>query len=316
MLIAYLDEFGHQGPYIRHDHPKYNTHPVFGYGGYVLPSNNVRELGGYFEYLKEKLLSWEIAQSGAHPRRWEKKGSALLTTSNISSYGNEILPALKRLYRKLGRLDGWLFFFGQQKPISPVSVTHETAQVREEHCLIQAINRLGTWAHSVDEELLVIMDATDTENRERAVSTLGKAIYSGLNPDNRSIIEVPVQVDSRLYGTVQFADWTCALLGRLTDYHFAEVSEFAWAVDLGREVFAQVQPTRNSVLWSNSPHKESRCYPRNLLSATKFWEAEARREEREERRRRGNQQMVQKLVNAGSPEFKKMLEEISNGEMS
>ncbi len=24
MLIAYLDEFGHQGPYIRHDHKKFN----------------------------------------------------------------------------------------------------------------------------------------------------------------------------------------------------------------------------------------------------------------------------------------------------
>ena len=83
MLIAYLDEFGHQGPYIRHDHKKFNTHPVFGYAGYLIPSHSVRQFGGYFEYVKEQLLDWEITQANAHPRRWEKKGSALFTTANI-----------------------------------------------------------------------------------------------------------------------------------------------------------------------------------------------------------------------------------------
>lgn len=56
MLIAYLDEFGHQGPYISHSHPKFKTHPAFGYAGYVLPAENVRKLGGYFEHIKENLL--------------------------------------------------------------------------------------------------------------------------------------------------------------------------------------------------------------------------------------------------------------------
>ncbi|UQV54583.1 DUF3800 domain-containing protein [Corynebacterium pseudodiphtheriticum] len=62
MLIAYLDEFGHQGPYISHSHPKFKTHPAFGYAGYVLPAENVRKFGGYFEHIKENLLQWEIQQ--------------------------------------------------------------------------------------------------------------------------------------------------------------------------------------------------------------------------------------------------------------
>ena len=158
MLIAYLDEFGHQGPYIRHDHPKYNTHPCFGYAGFVLPADNVRRMGGHFKYVKEKLLSWEIERSEIPSDQWEKKGSALLTTTNIDQYGAQIMPAIQRIYRKLGRLGGQLFFYGQQKPIGPVSETKEASQDRENHCLIQAINRLGTLASNREERLLGIMD--------------------------------------------------------------------------------------------------------------------------------------------------------------
>lgn len=300
MLIAYLDEFGHQGPYIRHDHKKFNTHPVFGYAGYLIPSHSVRQFGGYFEYVKEQLLDWEITQANAHPRRWEKKGSALFTTANIREYKDEINPATKRLYRKLGNLGGQLFFFGQEKPIGPVSVTKETSQEREEHCLIQAINRLGRIATKANEELLVIMDATDTDNRERAVATLGKTIYSKTNKDNRSIIEVPIQADSHLYGTIQFADWTCALLGRLTDYHFAERSQFAWSVDLCRDVFKRCSPSSNSIIWSNSTDHSLKCSPKHLINTTKFWEIAAEHEARNKRRMQGNQQMLQRIVSAGS----------------
>ena len=53
MLIAYIDEFGHQGPYISHNDKKYGTHPIFGYGGFIIPDYNVRELGGFFEKIKK-----------------------------------------------------------------------------------------------------------------------------------------------------------------------------------------------------------------------------------------------------------------------
>ena len=78
----------------------------------------------------------------------------------------------------MGSLDGQIFYYGQQKPLGPVSQTKETSQDRENHCLIQAINRLGSLASDKGERLLVIMDATDTDNRERAVATLGATIYS------------------------------------------------------------------------------------------------------------------------------------------
>ena len=55
-------------------------------------------MGGYFKYVKEKLLAWEIEHSDIPADRWEKKGSALLTTANISQYSDEIFPALMSIW--------------------------------------------------------------------------------------------------------------------------------------------------------------------------------------------------------------------------
>ena len=316
MLIAYLDEFGHQGPYVDKDHKKYNTHPLFGYGGYVIDSDKVRELGGYFEHIKEKLLAWEIEQSGCHPRRWEKKGSSLLTTKNMDKFGSEITPALGRIYRRLFRLNGKVFFFGQEKPIGPVSVTREKSQEREEHCLIQSLQRLGRLANDQQEEMLVIMDATETDNRERAVSTAGRTIYSG-DPETRQIIEVPIQADSYLYGTIQLADWTCALLSRLGKYHFANEVQFEWSVGLANTLFTgQQNIVSNSVIWTNDLDRNTKCYPSSLLHHGSF---SAYREEKRSRiafQNDRNKQMQNRMIDAGSAEFKAKLASIRRGRES
>ncbi|WP_314940352.1 DUF3800 domain-containing protein [Corynebacterium durum] len=312
MLIAYIDEFGHQGPYISHSHPKFNTHPVFGYGGYIIPDHGVRKLGGHFEYIKENLLRFEIEKAGKHPRRWEKKGSSLLSSKNIRKYGDEIQPALQRIFRKLAELEGKLFFFGKQKPIGAVKETKLTSQALEESCLIETINRLGRVASQAHERLLVVMDATDTDNRERAVATLGRTIYSTKNHDTDSIIEVPIQADSHLYGTIQLADWTCALLGRLSDYHFAESSEFGWSIDLGQKILKTkgLSFTSNSAIWSNSQERNSSCTSKELLKPTHFWQLEVEQATRLNQQQVQNQHMRQKIIEACSPELRAKLDEI------
>lgn len=286
MLIAYIDEFSHQGPYISHSHPKFNTHPVFGYGGYIVPDHGVRKLGGHFEYIKENLLRFEIEKAGKHPRRWEKKGSSLLSSKNIRKYGDEIQPALQRIFRKLAELEGKLFFFGKQKPIGAVKETKLTSQALEESCLIETINRLGRVASQAHERLLVVMDATDTDNRERAVATLGR--------------------------TIQLADWTCALLGRLSDYHFAESSEFGWSIDLGQKILKTkgLSFTSNSAIWSNSQERNSSCTSRELLKPTHFWQLEVEQATRLNQQQVRNQHMRQKIIEACSPELRAKLDEI------
>ena len=73
--FAYLDEFGHVGPYVARTDPKYRESPVFGLAGFVLPADEVRGFGTWFYQRKCELLAFEIARSGKHPALWEKKGA-------------------------------------------------------------------------------------------------------------------------------------------------------------------------------------------------------------------------------------------------
>lgn len=108
MHIAYLDEFGHIGPYVSRTDPRYKTHPVFGFGGLVLPADRVRSFGSFFLQMKNRLLDWELQQSGVHASRWEKKGSALLTTMNIERYP-EVRRAINRILARVETDGGRVF---------------------------------------------------------------------------------------------------------------------------------------------------------------------------------------------------------------
>ena len=84
--FAYLDEFGHIGPYASRTDPRYNESPVFGLAGFILPSEAVRDFGTWFFQRKCELLAFEIERSGQHPALWEKKGTRLYTVTNVSRY--------------------------------------------------------------------------------------------------------------------------------------------------------------------------------------------------------------------------------------
>lgn len=228
MLLAYLDEFGHIGPYISETHPKFNTHPVFGYAGFVMPSENVREFGGYFEYIKESLLRFEIERDNAHPRRWEKKGASLFTTRNIEQYP-ELSRAFKRLIAKMAKLGGKVVFYGQVKPIGSAKETKESAAERSAHHLRQILTRLSWHAKDLDDNIMMILDSVDDKPRLEAVSVTASFIYANSKNDLRRVIEAPMQVESHLYATIQFADWLCALIGRAAHHQFVENSQFEWA---------------------------------------------------------------------------------------
>lgn len=79
--IAYLDEFGHVGPYVARNHLRYRTSPVFGLAGFVMPVDQVRGFGTWFFQRKCELLDFEIGRSGEHPAVWEKKGSRCLESA-------------------------------------------------------------------------------------------------------------------------------------------------------------------------------------------------------------------------------------------
>ena len=69
MYFAYLDEFGHDGPFVSREHPRYRTSPVFGLAGFVMPADNVRYFGSWVFQNKCRLFQWEIDR--AQKLAWE-----------------------------------------------------------------------------------------------------------------------------------------------------------------------------------------------------------------------------------------------------
>lgn len=268
MQIAYLDEFGHIGPFVSREDAQHKTHPVFGLGGFVLPADRVRDFGSFFQNLKCDLLEWEIAQSGTHPGRWEKKGSALLTTQNIDKYP-EVKFALRRILRRIRDDGGRVFFYGQIKPVGAESP--ETSRSRYDHVMIQSIKRLdgngGRQRQTApSENTLIILDEVDDQSRLDALASASGFMFG--SRDGRHLIEPPMQVESHLYATVQCADWICALLGRLTAYLAdpATYRDYGWAHRMFGSNLSEVVSVTSKI---HCPIDENRSvYPRHLVPAS------------------------------------------------
>ena len=113
-FLAYLDEFGHIGPYVSRGDRRYKSSPVFGFAGYVLPADQVRGFGTWFFQRKCELLDFEIRRSGRHPALWEKKGASLYTVTNVTKY-RQLRLFTNRLFNKIARLGGFVLYVGVEK---------------------------------------------------------------------------------------------------------------------------------------------------------------------------------------------------------
>jgi hypothetical protein len=223
LYFAYLDEFGHIGPYIARDDPAYNDSPVFGLAGMILPYNEVRAFSTWYYQLKCRLLEWEIEQAGQHPSNWEKKGSALYTTRNVTNYA-ELRRATFRLLNKIRGVGGHVFYVGLQKN-RPVAEFNSQALYLT--VLGEAMKRLNQYAGEREAEMIIIMD--EHQDREAILTRASQAMYGGPTP-RRRIIEPPFQVESERYQTCQCADWLCGLIGRVGAYQARpdEWADMAW----------------------------------------------------------------------------------------
>jgi hypothetical protein len=222
LYFAYLDEFGHIGPYVARDDARYNTSPVFGLGGIILPSSEVRKFGTWFFQMKSRLLKFEIDNSGVHPATWEKKGSSLYTTRNIEQY-RELRVATNRLLNKIEAVGGHTFYLGLQKTAAVADHNPRKLYVA---VLRAAMRKLNNFCEKQDAEVMVVMD--EHQDRAEILTAASQAMYGNYFTN---IIEPPFQVESHRYQTVQCADWVCGLIGRLAANQVRpdEYEEFAWA---------------------------------------------------------------------------------------
>lgn len=239
MYFAYVDEFGHIGPYAGRAAPKYNESPIFGLGGILLPANEVRAFATWFYQLKSNLLSWEIGQSGQAAYLWEKKGSQLYTTENILRY-RQLRVATNRLLSHLQSRGGLCFYVGLEKYAAPHDHDSKTLFLA---VLRETIKRIDQFCERNACPWLLIMDEQEkNEFRKQIVSTSSVSMFG---PDRRTrLVEPPLQAESHLFQTLQCADWICGMVGRLGAYLCRpdEYADLDWSARYFQDRLNRVSP--------------------------------------------------------------------------
>jgi hypothetical protein len=227
MYIVYLDEFGHNGPYISRTDSRFKESPVFGFAGIILPAIQVRSFATKFFKLKSKLLSFEIQNSGQPPYLFEKKGSSLYTTGNILRY-RPLRQATHRLIHTVHQHGGSLVSFGTEKGID---VEKHNSKALYQGVLRGCISQIDEFFVNRGDQWLCVMD--HHQEREMMINQISSVMFGQGPLTARNLIEPPLSVESHRYQTMQFADWICGLVGRIEAYRVRpnEYSDWNWVDD-------------------------------------------------------------------------------------
>lgn len=222
--MAFVDEFGHIGPYISRSDARYNISPVFGLAGYVIPHEHARSFATFFIQLKQHVFQSDISRVGAHPATWEKKGKEFLTRKNISQYPN-LRNAIFRVLNELRKRDGKIVYYGRVKYQTPQD---SNANGLYKTVLTKTIRSIDDYCCQRKEYFVMIMD--QHSDRIRLLEAASKTMFSSEAPA-RCLVEPPFQVESHLYQTIQAADWLATLVGRIHAYRTSpsECSDWEWA---------------------------------------------------------------------------------------
>ncbi|MFT8637869.1 MAG: DUF3800 domain-containing protein [Pseudoclavibacter sp.] len=233
MLIAYLDEFGHQGPYLGDDHPRFNQHPIFGYAGYVIPVQHSRSFGADVKRDKENLFKEEIARSKT-PNQWEKKGSEIFTTGAAKKYPQNLRTFEAAVKKLVLRYHGKVFYYGDEKALGTIKTTNRDPKQLQIGALRETVNRLSRYADQTDNDIIVLVDSITLRTQRENAAKLYGHIYARSREvsEMKRMVEAPLSIDSALNSGIQFADWICAYVSRLAHYQFVEYSDFGWTTDL------------------------------------------------------------------------------------
>ncbi|WP_454760743.1 DUF3800 domain-containing protein [Caulobacter segnis] len=223
MQIAFLDEFGHIGPFVSRSHAQFNHSPVFGLAGFVLPHEEVRSFSTWFFQFKNQMLAGELKASQQHPATWEKKGSELFNTRNVRKYAS-IREGAGRLVNHIHASGGKVFYYGRQKYQTPEDSKPSGLYTT---CMGHSIRHLDRYSEYRNRCFMMILD--QHSDRLKLLETAAKTMF-GTDPA-RKLVEPPFQVESHLYQTVQAADWIAALVGRVMAYRAlpSEYGDWEWA---------------------------------------------------------------------------------------
>lgn len=210
MLFAYLDEFGHVGPFVSRTAKKFNESPVFGLAGIILPEKAVRPFATSFLQLKEHLLAADIEKSRKMAAKWEKKGVQIFRPSAMDKF-----PSLRnggfRLLNQLNRCGGKVFYYGREKRRGEEGGNSNGLYTT---VMSKTIRRIDQYASSIDSNFAIVMDQHSA--RKDLLECAAKTMF-GKEPARR-LVSPPFEVESYLNQNIQAADWVASIVGRLWSY--------------------------------------------------------------------------------------------------
>jgi hypothetical protein len=198
---------------VSRQHPKHKTSPVFGLGGFVLPSSKVRAFATWFYQLKCRLLKSEIELAKIKAYQFEKKGAAIYTTKNVLKY-RELRKATFRLMNRIVCDGGMVFYVGLQKTHPPE--THSPTGLYRA-VLRESIKRLDQFCDARGAHFQIILDELKNQDDFRR-QIVSEASIQMFVEGRTTMIEPPIQAESHLFQTLQCADWLCGLIGRVGCY--------------------------------------------------------------------------------------------------
>lgn len=231
MLLAYIDEIGEPGAYVSKEHLRFNTNPVFGYAGFVIPERAARRFGKLFTEEKRRQFANELIEVD-NPGRWERKGSDIFTPDAWASYGSQI-RTFRGLVSKLGDLGGKVFYYADQKEKGTEKQVRFDRDERETRAMQETVNRLCRHAGTQDSNLLIMMDQINEKQRAAHVAASYAHIFSRSKefPEMEAAVEPPMHIDSALSSNIQFADWVATAVSRAIDYQLEPKSRYGWIPD-------------------------------------------------------------------------------------
>jgi hypothetical protein len=253
VLLAYIDEIGEPGPYVAKDHAKFNTNPVFGYAGLVVPDAGARRLGEIFTHEKRTLFAREI-EAAEHPGRWERKGSDIFTANAWTSHRSQV-RVFRGLIGRLGTLGGRVFYYADQKEKGTRNQVRMDDQEREASAMRETMNRLCRYAEQQEDNLLVLMDQVNEKERYRRTAATYAHVFARSKDwqEMKRVVEPPMHIDSALSSNIQLADWIAAAVSRAIDYQLEPNSRFAWIPSaLGERFRQQITYESKLRLWQSS----------------------------------------------------------------
>lgn len=210
MLFAYLDEFGHVGPWTgRHDR-KHNESPVFGLAGIVLPEKSIRPFASFV--LKQKTFTFktDLDASKKMAFKWEKKGTSFIRPKPMRDY-ESLRRMLGRILKKIGALEGAVFYYGREKVRGKMD---GNATGLYTTCLSHAIRNLDRYAGARNQPFALVLDQHSA--RKELLECAAKTMF-GSRPA-RNLASPPFEVESHLDQNIQAADWVATLIGRLSAF--------------------------------------------------------------------------------------------------